>query len=48
MYLVNKTNAPVEIGNSWQHVTYGKGEHNNLMAVSNQYAVAVGLAERDI
>lgn len=45
-YLVNKTNMSVEIGNAWLNVNYPKDSYNDLMAVSNQYAVAVGLAER--
>lgn len=46
VYLVNKTNIAVEIGNSWINVSYPKSSYNDLMAVSNQYSVAVGLAER--
>lgn len=45
-YLVNKTNMSVEIGNAWLNVNYPKDAYNDLMSVSNQYAVAVGLAER--
>lgn len=47
VYLVNKTNIAVEIGNSWINVAYPKTSYNDLMSVSNQYAVAVGLAERN-
>ncbi len=48
VYLVNKANIAVEIGNSWQNVSYPKDSYNDLMAVSNQYSVAVGLSERKI
>lgn len=48
LYLVNKAGIAVEIGNSWQNVTYPKNSYNDLMAVANQYSVAVGLAERKV
>ncbi len=48
VYLVNKVNTSVEIGNAWQNVSYPKSSYNDLMAVSNQYAVAAGLAERKL
>lgn len=47
VYLVNKTNITVEIGNSWLNVSYPKEMYNDLMSISNQYSVAVGLAERE-
>lgn len=40
-------NAPVQAGNSWQHVSYSNGIHEQLMSVNHQFAVAVGLAARD-
>lgn len=46
VYLVNKTNIPVEIGNAWLNIAYPQTSYNDLMSVSNQYAVAAGLAER--
>lgn len=46
VYLVNKTNIPVEIGNSWLNAAYPQNSYNDLMSVSNQYAVGAGLAER--
>lgn len=46
LYIVNKTNIAVEIGNAWQNVSYPEASHNELMSVANQYAVATGLAER--
>ncbi len=47
VYLVNKTNIAVEIGNAWLNTTYPQQNHNDLMSVANQYAVASGLAQRD-
>lgn len=46
VYLVNKTNVAVEIGNAWLNTSYPQANHNDLMSVANQYAVAAGLAER--
>ncbi len=39
-------NLPVQPGNSWQHVSYSNSVHEQLMAINNQFAVAVGLAQR--
>jgi multidrug efflux pump subunit AcrA (membrane-fusion protein) len=41
--LVNKN---VEIGNAWRNVSYGQDKQNDLLSVSSQFGVAVGLAER--
>lgn len=38
---------PVQAGNSWQNVAYSNKAHEQLMSVNHQFAVAVGLAERD-
>lgn len=46
LYIANKTGLKVEIGNAWRNVTYPKGQQNDLMAVSNNFGVAVGMAER--
>jgi len=46
LYLVNKTQIPVEIGNSWMNVEYSPSLKNELASKSYQYSVAVGLAER--
>lgn len=46
LYLANKFGVNVEIGNSWRNVSYSKDRENELMAISNQFSVAVGLAER--
>ena len=46
LYLANKFGINVEIGNAWQGVSYGRDRQNELQALSNQFSVAVGLAER--
>jgi type IV pilus assembly protein PilM len=46
LYLANKFGVDIEIGNSWRGVSYSSDRQNELSAVSNQFAVAVGLAER--
>lgn len=46
LYLANKLGIQVEIGNAWLNVSYPQSRHNDLIALSNLFAVAVGLAER--
>jgi type IV pilus assembly protein PilM len=46
LYLANKFGINVEIGNAWRNVSYPDGQQNELLAVSNHFAVAAGLAER--
>jgi type IV pilus assembly protein PilM len=46
LYLANKFGISVEIGNAWRNVSYSKDRQNELLAISNQFGVAVGLAER--
>ncbi len=46
LYLANKFGINVEIGNAWRNVTYPADRQNELMSVSNHFAVAAGLAER--
>ncbi len=46
LYIANKFGISVEIGNAWRNVQYGMERQNELMAVSNHFGVAVGLAER--
>ncbi len=46
LYLANKFNLNVEIGNAWRNVAYSQDRQNELMAVSNNFGVAAGLAER--
>lgn len=46
LYLANQFNLNTEIGNAWRNVTYSAERQNELLAISNQFAVAAGLAER--
>lgn len=45
-YIANKFGLSVEIGNAWRNVNFPADRQNELMAISNNFAVAVGLAER--
>lgn len=47
LYLANKFTLEVEIGNAWSNVAYPQDRQNELSAVSNHFAVATGLAERE-
>ncbi|HYF96911.1 MAG TPA: type IV pilus assembly protein PilM [Patescibacteria group bacterium] len=47
LYIANKFGVEVEIGNAWSGVAYPQERQNELMAVSNTFGVAVGLAERN-
>jgi type IV pilus assembly protein PilM len=47
LYLANKFGIVVEIGNAWRNVAFAPERQNELLAVANQFGVAVGLAERD-
>jgi type IV pilus assembly protein PilM len=47
-YLANATGLPVELGNAWGQVSYPSGQQDTLMSVADQYAVAVGLAQRSM
>lgn len=46
LYLANKFGINVEIGNAWHNVSFSQDRQNELLAISNQFGVAVGLAER--
>ena len=46
LYLANKFGTEVEIGNAWRNVAVSPERQNELLAISNHFAVAVGLAER--
>jgi type IV pilus assembly protein PilM len=46
LYLANKFAIGVEIGNAWRNVTYSRDRENELLAIANQFGVAIGLAER--
>lgn len=47
LYVANKFGLNVEIGNAWHNVAYSPDRQNELAALSNQFGVAVGLAERN-
>ena len=46
LYIANKFNISVEIGNAWRNISFSADRQNELAAVSNYFAVAAGLAER--
>ena len=46
LLIANKFSVGVEIGNSWQNVSYPQSIQNDLLAASNKFAVTAGLAER--
>lgn len=46
LYLANQFNLNTEIGNAWRNITYSQERQNELLSISNQFAVAAGLAER--
>ncbi len=46
LYLANKFGIEVEIGNAWRNVSFSPDRQNELLAVSNHFGVAAGLAER--
>lgn len=46
LYVANKFGVSVEIGNSWRNVSFPADRQNELLAVSNHFGVAAGLAER--
>jgi len=45
--LANKFGISVEIGSSWRNASFPSAKQNELLSVSNKYAVAAGLAERN-
>lgn len=46
LYIANKFGLNVEIGNAWRNISFPAERQNEMMAVSNNFAVAAGLAER--
>ena len=48
LYVANKFGLNVEIGNSWRNVSFPADRPNELLAASNHFGVAAGLAERDV
>lgn len=47
LHIANKFGLNVEIGNAWRNVAFSPDRQNELSALSNQFGVAAGLAERD-
>jgi type IV pilus assembly protein PilM len=47
LYIANKFGISVEIGNAWRNVSFASDRQNELLAVSNHFGVAAGLAERN-
>lgn len=47
LYMANKLGLNVEIGSSWRNVAFPTERQNELIAVSNHFGVAAGLAERN-
>lgn len=46
LHLANKFGVNVEIGNAWRNISYSQDRQNELLAISNNFGVAAGLAER--
>lgn len=46
LYLANKFGINIEIGNAWRNVAFPADRQNELLAISNHFSVAAGLAER--
>lgn len=46
LYVANRFGVNVEIGNAWRNVSFPPEKQNELLAISNQFGTAVGLAER--
>ena len=47
LYLANKFVVNVEIGNPWHGVQFSADRQNELLAIANQFSVAIGLAARN-
>lgn len=47
LHLANKFVINVEIGNPWHSVQFSSDRQNELLAIANQFSVAVGLAARN-
>jgi type IV pilus assembly protein PilM len=48
LYLANKFGLNVEIGNAWRNVQVPPARQNEVAALSHEFVVAVGLAERQV
>jgi len=47
VYLANKFGISVEIGSAWRNINIPASKKNEMESVSNQFAIATGLAERE-
>ncbi len=47
LYIANKFGLNVEIGNAWRNVSFPADRQNELLAASNHFSIAAGLAERN-
>lgn len=47
LHIANKFGLNVEIGNAWRNISFPADKQNELLAVSNHFGVAAGLAERE-
>ncbi len=47
-YIAGKSGVRAVAGNAWSNVRFNENDRNNLMQAAPQFAVAVGLAEREI
>lgn len=47
VYIANKTGINVEVGNAWRNVSFPANRQEELLAASNHFCVAAGLAERE-
>jgi len=45
--IANSFGVDVEVGNAWHNVSFPESRQNELLAVANQFSVAVGLAGRN-
>lgn len=46
VYIANRFGINVAIGNAWRNVSFSPDRQNELLSISYQFGVAVGLAER--
>lgn len=47
LYIANKSGMKVEIGNAWRNVAFPQNKQEELMSLSHNFGVAIGLAERN-
>jgi len=46
VYVANRFGVNVEIGNAWRNISFPANKQNELLAISSQFNIAAGLAER--